>query len=158
MASVLSLTGVLRLRYEVKYVSYSNFKSTINKLRGQEDSIGNKLMAVVTFARDDEESVQIGKVIKEAIADGSYHIVFIDASITPLGNDLLDQYADAMANSIVNLKQDRSLANQYDNNAKDVLKNGAERSHQGSSWSIRRTSLLVSVLLPLISLLSTFCY
>lgn len=122
MASALSLTGALRLRYEVKYVSYSNFKLTINKLRGQEDSIGNKLMAVVTFARDDEESVQIGKVIKEAIADGSYHIVFIDASITPLGNDLLDQYADAMANSIVNLKQDRSLANQYDNNAKDVLK------------------------------------
>ena len=122
MASALSLTGALRLRYEVKYVSYSDFKLTINKLRGQEDSIGNKLMAVVTFARDDEESVQIGKAIKEAIADGSYHIVFIDASITPLGNDLLDQYADAMANSIVNLKQDRNLANQYDHNAKDVLK------------------------------------
>ena len=122
MESALSLAGALRLRYEVKYVSYSNFKSTINKLRGQEDSIGNKLMAVVTFARDDEESVQIGKAIKAAIADESYHIVFIDASITPLGNDFLDQYADAMANSIVNLKQDRSLANQYDNNAKDVLK------------------------------------
>lgn len=122
MESVLSLTGALRLRYEVRSVSYMDFKSTINKLRGQEDSFGNKLMAVVAFAKDDEESVQIGKAIKEAIADGSYHIVFIDASITPLGNDLLDQYADAMANSLVNIKQDRSLANQYDNNAKDVLK------------------------------------
>jgi len=122
MASALSLTGALRLRYEVRYVSYSDFKSTINKLRGQEESFGNKLMAVVAFARDDAESALIGKAITEAIADGSYHIVFIDASITPLGNDLLDQYADAMANSVVNLKQDRSLANQYDNNAKDVLK------------------------------------
>lgn len=122
MESAISLTGALRLRYVMKYVSYSDFKSTINKLRGLEDSIGNKLMAVVAFARDDEESVQIGKAIKEAIADGSYHIVFIDASITPLGNDLLEQYADAMANSIVNLRQDRSLANQYDTNAKEALK------------------------------------
>lgn len=122
MASALSLTGALRLRYEVRYVSYSDFKSTINKLRGQEDSFGNKLMAVMAFARDDEESAQIGKAIREAIADGSYHIIFIDASITPLGYDFLDQYADAMANSVVNLKQDRSLANHYDNNAKDVLK------------------------------------
>ena len=122
MESAISLTGALRLRYVIEYVSYSNFKSTINKMRGQEDQYGNKIMTVVTFARDDSESVQIGKAIKEAIADGSYHIVFIDASITPLGNDLLDQYADAMANSIVNLKQDRGLAAQYDSNAKDVLK------------------------------------
>lgn len=122
MQSAISLTGTLRLRYVMKYVSYSDFKSTINQLRGQEDSLGNKLMAVTTFARDDAESVQIGKVIKEAIADGSYHIVFIDASITPLGNDLLEQYADAMANSVVNLKQDRGLAAQYDANAKEALK------------------------------------
>lgn len=122
MQSAISLTGALRLRYVMKYVSYSDFKSTINQLRGQEDSLGNKLMAVTTFARDDAESVQIGKVIKEAIADGSYHIVFIDASITPLGNDLLEQYADAMANSVVNLKQDRGLAAQYDANAKEALK------------------------------------
>ncbi|EFV00613.1 hypothetical protein HMP0721_2430 [Pseudoramibacter alactolyticus ATCC 23263] len=122
MQSAISLTGALRLRYVMKYVSYSDFKSTINQLRGQEDSLGNKLMAVTTFARDDAESVQIGKAIKEAIADGSYHIVFIDASITPLGNDLLEQYADAMANSVVNLKQDRGLAAQYDANAKEALK------------------------------------
>lgn len=122
MQSAISLTGALRLRYMMKYVSYSDFKSTINQMRGQEDSLGNKLMAVTAFARDDAESVQIGKAIKEAIANGSYHIVFIDASITPLGNDLLEQYADAMANSVVNLKQDHDLAGQYDANAKEALK------------------------------------
>lgn len=120
--SAISLSGALKLRYVMKYVSYGDFKSTINQLRGQEDSYGNKLMAVVTFARDDAESMQIGKAIKEAIADRSYHIVFIDASITPLGGDLLEQYADAMANSVVNLKQDHGLAAQYDANAKEVLK------------------------------------
>ena len=122
MQSAISLTGALRLRYEMRYVSYSDFKSTINQLRGQEETFGNKIMAVTAFARDDAESVQIGKAIKEAVADGSYHIVFIDASITPLGNDLLEQYADAMANSVVNLKQDRGLAAYFDTNAKDILK------------------------------------
>ena len=131
MQSAISLTGALRLRYVMKYVSYSNFKSTINQLRGQEDSFGNKLMAVATFARDDAESVQIGKAIKDAIADGSYHIVFIDASITPLGNDLLEQYTDAMANSVMNLKQDRGLAAQYDANAKEALKKWREKISSG---------------------------
>lgn len=122
MSLAISLTGPLRLRYEMRYVSYSDFKSTINKLRSQEDLFGNKIMAVAAFARDDAESMQIGKAIREAIADGSYHIVFIDASITPFGNDLMEQYADAMANSVVNIKQDRGLAAQYESNAKEVLK------------------------------------
>jgi hypothetical protein len=122
MQSAIALTGALRLRYEIRYVSYSDFKPTINKLRGQEDSFGNKIMAVAAFARDDNESIQIDKAIRDAVADGSYHIVFIDASKTPLGNDMLEQYADAMSNSVVNIKQDRGLANQYDANAKEVLK------------------------------------
>ena len=120
--SAISLKRALCLRYVIKYVSYDDFKLTINKLRSQEDSYGNKLMAVVTFAKNDAESVQIGKAIEEAMSDESYHIVFIDASITPLGNDLLEQYADAMANSVVNIKQDRTLAAQYNTNAKEVLK------------------------------------
>ncbi len=124
MQSAIPLSGALRLRYVVRYASYSNsnFKNTINQLRNQEDSFGNKIMAVVTFAKDDAESAAIGKAIKEAIADGSYHIVFIDASITPLGSDLLEQYVDAMANSVVNLKSDRGLAGQYESNAKEALK------------------------------------
>lgn len=122
MQSAISLSGALRLRYVLRYASYSDFKTTINQLRNQEDSLGNKIMAVVTFAKNDAESVAIGKAIKETIADESYHIVFIDASITPFGSDLLEQYVDAMANSVVNLKQDRGLAAQYESNAKEVLK------------------------------------
>lgn len=122
MQSAFALTGALRLRYVVKYASQRDFRPTINQLRNQEDSLGNKLMAVVTFAKDDAESVAIGKAIKEAVSDGTYHIIFIDASFTPLGSDLLEQYVEAMANSVVNLKQDRGLANQYDSIAKEVLK------------------------------------
>lgn len=126
-----SLKGALGLRYVLKCVSQSDFKKTINELMSEENSFGNKLLAVAAFARDDTESFALGKAIKEAVADGKYHIVFIDASITPLGGDRLDQYAEAMANSVVNLKQDTGLAKQYESNAKDVLKKWREQILSG---------------------------
>ncbi len=122
IASAISLGGALRSRYFIKCVAASDFKSTINSLRNQEGTLGNRIAAVVTFAKDEAESAIIGKQIKEAIADGSYHMVFIDASITPLGGDLMEQYVEAMANAVINLKQDRGLAAQYEANAKEVLK------------------------------------
>lgn len=122
IASAFSLNGALRLRYELRFVSKTDFKLTINNLRTQEDSFGNRIIAVAVFAKDDAESVELGRMIKEAIADGSYHIIFIDASTNPLGKDLIEQYADAMSNSVVNLKQDRGLASQYETNAKEILR------------------------------------
>lgn len=131
MPAAISLTGALRLRYEIKYVSSSNFKLVINQMRGQEASFGNKILAVAAFAKDEAESIQIGKAIKEALADGSYPIVFIDASSNPLGRDLLDQYAEKMANSTLNIKQDRALAAQYEAQAKEVLKKWREKVASG---------------------------
>lgn len=131
ISSAISLNGALKLRYLVKYVSVNDFKPTINLLRSQEPTIGNKIMAVVSFAKDDTESATIGKYIKEAIADISYNIVFIDASLTPLGNDLMEQYVEAMANSVINLKQDRGLAAQYDVNSKETLKKWRNRITDG---------------------------
>ena len=126
-----SMRGALGLRYMLKCVSQGDFKKTINELMAEENSFGNKLLAVAAFARDDAESIALGKAIKEAVADGCYHIVFIDASLAPLGNDRLEQYADAMANSVVNLKQDISLARQYESNAKEALKKWREQVVSG---------------------------
>lgn len=131
VSSIFSLSGALRLRYELRFASKTDFKTTINKLRSLEDSFGNKIIAVVTFAKDDTESVEIGKMIKDAMADESYHIVFVDASINPLGKDALEQYVEAMSNSVVNLKQDRGLAAQYDANAKEILKKWCSKITDG---------------------------
>lgn len=122
MESAISLGGALRLRYELHFASVSDFKATINSLRAKEASFGNIIVAVMTFAKDDAESVAIGRAIKEAIIDGSYKMIFIDASTNPLGKDLQDQYVEAMANHVLNIKQDRGLAAQYENNAKEILK------------------------------------
>lgn len=88
-------------------------------------------MAIMTFARDDKESVAIGKMINELLKDDSYHITFIDASITPLGNDLLDQYANAMANATYQKGKDNDLSRQYERDAKDILKKWRQRIENG---------------------------
>lgn len=43
MQSALSLSGALRLRYALRLASYADFKSTINTLRNQGDTLGNKI-------------------------------------------------------------------------------------------------------------------
>lgn len=122
LESAFSFSGALPLRYELRFVSKTNFKTETNKLRTNEDSFGNKIIAVVVLAKDDIESTELDKMIKEAISDESYHMIFIDASINPLGKDLMEQYVDAMSNAMVSSKQDRGLASQYESNANDILK------------------------------------
>lgn len=120
--SAIELRGALKLRYELKYAASNDFRQTINQLRNQEADLENKIMAIATFAKDDMESAAIGKKIQDALKDETYNIVFIDASITPLGSDLYEQYVDAMANSLYHRGKDNTQANQYEEYAKEVLK------------------------------------
>ena len=116
------LGGALKLRYELKYVSSSDFDSTIRLLRNQEANYEDNIVAVVCFAKDDAESVVIGKKIRDAINNGSNHMVFIDASRTPFGSDGYSQYREDMAQSMYQQGKDNTLATQYANNAKESLK------------------------------------
>lgn len=121
VADALTLGGALKLRYEVKYVSSSDFDTQIKALRNQEERFVNKIIAVVCFAKDDSESVVIGKKIRNALADGSYNMIFIDAT-TPLGNDGYSQYRNDMAQSMYQQGKDNTLAAQYAANAREALK------------------------------------
>ena len=88
-------------------------------------------MTIVALAKDDQEAIAINKQIEDAIQSGDYSFVFIDASLNPLGNDLLDQYAEAMANSVINMNQDKGLAKQYERNAADALKKWCNKIIEG---------------------------
>lgn len=127
----LTLGGALKLRYELRYVSSSDFDSTIKLLRNQEVNYTGKIVAVVSFAKDDNEGVLIGKKIKDAIDDGSYNMIFIDASTTPLGKDGYEQYCDNMAQSMYQQGKDNILARQFDTNAKEALKKWKSRISDG---------------------------
>lgn len=125
------LGGALKLRYVLKYVSSADFDSQIKLLRNQEANYENNIVAVVCFAKDDNESIVIGKKIRNAIADGSYNMIFIDATTTTFGNDGYTQYRDDMAQSMYQQGKDNTLAAQYANNAKDSLKKWKSRITAG---------------------------
>lgn len=129
--SCITLGGALRLRYELRYVSSTDFDTQIKQLRNQEASYENKIVAVVCFAKDDAESVTIGKKIRDALKDGSYNMIFIDATTTPFGRDGYNQYRDDMAQSMYQQGKDNTLAGQYANNAKDALKKWKSRINDG---------------------------
>lgn len=125
------LGGALKLRYELRFVSASDFDSTIKQLRNTEEKYENKIVAVVCFAKDDAESVVIGKKIRDALAAGTYNMVFIDATRTPFGADGYSTYRHDMALSMSQQGKDGGLATQYANNAKDSLKKWKSRITAG---------------------------
>lgn len=131
LPEAVSLGGALKLRYEMRYVSASDFDSTIKLLRNQESSFTNKIIAVVCFAKDDSESVVVGKKIRDALQDGTYNMTFIDASTTPLGKDGYEQYCDNMAQSMYYQGKDNNQARQFETNAKDALKKWKNRIASG---------------------------
>lgn len=122
IVDAISLGGALKLRYELRYVSSSDFDSTIKQLRNTEEKYANKIVAVVCFAKDDAESVVLGKKIHDALAAGTYNMIFIDASRTPFGADGYGVYRHDMALSMSQQGKDPALVTQYANNAKDSLK------------------------------------
>ena len=131
IVDVIMLEGALKLRYELRYVSSSDFDSTIRQLRNSEEKYENKIVAVVCFAKDDSESVVIGKKICAALEAGVYNMIFIDASRTPFGIDGYGMYRHDKALSMSQHGKDNTLANQYDNNARESLKKWKARIATG---------------------------
>ena len=131
VADAITLNGALKLRYELCYVSSSDFDSKIRALRSQEANYDNKIVAVICFAKDDAESSILGKKIHDAVKDSSYHMIFIDATSTPFGKDGYSQYRSDMAQSMYQQSKDKSLAAQYANNAREALKKWKIRLSDG---------------------------
>lgn len=131
IVDAITLGSALKLRYELRFVSASDFDSTIKQLRNTEEKYENKIIAVVCFAKDDAESVVIGKRIRDALAAGTYNMIFIDATTTPFGTDGYSTYRHDMALSMSQQGKDNTLATQYASNAKESLKKWKCRIESG---------------------------
>lgn len=131
VTDAITLGGALKLRYELKYVSVSDFDQAIRMLRNREAEFENKIPAVVSFAKNDLEATMLSKKIQDAIKDGSFHMVFIDTTVTPFGQAGYSQYCNEMAQSMYQQGKDNTLATQYSSNAKDELKKWKTRIASG---------------------------
>lgn len=103
LETVLSLPPALRLRYEMNPgngnlvpVTSADFTRKINELK--DAPMGWHFLAVIAFAKNDDEATALRKMIKEAAQNDEYrNIVFIDALSTVLGEDDFDAYVDFAA-------------------------------------------------------------
>lgn len=129
---MINLTGAIGERYLQRYAGATNFSNVINYLRSQEYSLGNHIQLVTVYAKDDFESTALKNSIRNTLKDGSYHMIFLDVSLTPMGMDLFEQYIDARANEEYQLKIDKSEAQRYQRIAEDVLKKWQAKISNGA--------------------------
>ncbi len=133
-SDIVTLTGALKLRYEIAVVSHTDFNSVIKRIRNSSIAKTEKINAVIAFAKDNIESAAISKFIDAAIKDGSYNMIFIDASTTTLSRDIWEQYINNKVNAQYQSGKDNALAKQYQNNAEDALKKWAKRIADGKFY------------------------
>ncbi|MCR5186519.1 MAG: hypothetical protein K6D97_05340 [Clostridia bacterium] len=134
LANVLKLSPALRLRFEetpgtgkILTASTTDFARMLNVLKTRDSHW--KCTAVICFAKDEEEAVSIRKMVKEAALNPDYsNIVFIDASSTPIGEDLLDNYVNFSA-----------MASYYQGNNNNSSRENAQKAQRvlSSDWQAR---------------------
>ena len=129
LATVLSLSPALRLRYEsepntgkINAVTHLDFTRTINILRENTASAW-RFHAVIAFAKNEIEAIAFRKVVKSAAAEKQYeNIVFIDALSTPLGEEAFEQYVNHKAMSLYYQGSNNRSSTESEDKAKNILK------------------------------------
>lgn len=105
-------------RYIVEATSYASFTATVQKMKALQRPERFKL--IITFSINDTEQQQLHQQIVKAVNMPSNDIVFVEC-MTPLGKDLLQQYANNMAFSKYHTGKDNTQAKHFANQAGNVL-------------------------------------
>lgn len=138
LRSTVELSGALKARYNLAYATVTDFDGEIKKANNP-DSASNKLYAIVTIARDDNERAVLQKKIKVFYElNTNSDVVVIDTSNTILGeanyNEFVENYAMALAIGNSDINQRKT----YEGYAIDVLKNWAKKIKTGDFYVYSR--------------------
>lgn len=144
LASALSLTPPLRLRYAVNtdtgalpVVTVTNFVKMVDQLKVKDTSW--HFFAVLALARTDEEAQTFRNMIKKTIGNAEYKtILVIDALSSPLGLELFEEYVSYSAMSMYYNGNNNQQSKDNARKAREVLdRTWRDRIHDGSFivWS-----------------------
>lgn len=144
LASALSLTPPLRLRYAVNtdtgalpVVTVTNFVRMMDQLKVKDTSW--HFFAVLALARTDEEAQTFRNMIKKTIGNAEYKtILVIDALSSPLGLELFEEYVSYSAMSVYYNGNNNQQSKDNARKAREVLdRTWRDRIHDGSFivWS-----------------------
>lgn len=144
LASALSLTPPLRLRYAVNtdtgalpVVTVTNFVKMMDQLKVKDTSW--HFFAVLALARTDEEAQTFRNMIKKTIGNAEYkNILVIDALSSPLGLELFEEYVSYSAMSMYYNGNNNQQSKDNARKAREVLdRTWRDRLHDGAFivWS-----------------------
>jgi hypothetical protein len=120
LMNALTLRENLAERYHMEVVqAVSNtFMTNVIKLNGWAEEHPFNFTIVVCFALSDEEQADAKRYIEQAIACGkSPSVMFLDATLVPMGKDLTNQYVENMAYSTYYAKKNNDQAKHFNNEA-----------------------------------------
>lgn len=144
LASALSLTPPLRLRYAVNtdtgalpVVTVTNFVKMMDQLKVKDTSW--HFFAVLALAKTDEEAQAFRNMIKKTIGNADYkNILVIDALSSPLGLELFEEYVNYSAMSMYYNGNKNQQSKDNARKAREVLdRTWRDRIHDGAFivWS-----------------------
>lgn len=141
LATALSLTPALKLRFaldpdsgSLPVVTISDFTKTMDSLKNKEASW--HFFAVLALAKDEDEALNFRNLIRRTVANEAYkNIIVIDALSSPLGKEAFEQYVDFSAMSEYYQGNNNQLAKDNGRKAKDVLnRTWKDKIHDGQFY------------------------
>lgn len=116
--SVLKLSLDSNARYTTYVATIDDLDKKISNANGKTTDLVTSI--IFTVAKDENEAVALQKKILEKSKINN-DLIFIDASMKPLGLDDFNQYITYKANAEFNNNKDKKTSENYLKNAKDIL-------------------------------------
>lgn len=119
LIGAITLPPAINGRYILNGADYDNFSAIVNKLATTSQL--NRFSVLVTFALNDNEAVRLKNQIINEIKMERYDIIYVDASLSPMGKDLFEQYVESMAYSRYYAQNDKHRAGEFQKQASNCL-------------------------------------
>ena len=124
-----TLPPALKQRFVTDAAGYDRFTSAAKRM-GQETP-PERFPLLATFAITDDEAKQTRQKILQAVNQPDNRLIFVE-SLTPMGNDLYEQYVDNMAYSFYHAQKNKEQAANFQKQAMDVLKDWRSKIENGA--------------------------
>lgn len=117
-------------RFILNGAAYGNFAPAVAKLAA--NSRSERFSVLVTFALNDVEAAQVKNQIVSSVSAGKHDFIYLDASLSPMGKDLFEQYVESMAYSRYYAQNDKHRAGEFQKQAANCLNEWKTRVSSGA--------------------------
>ena len=130
LIGAITLPPAISGRYILNGAAYGNFTPAVAKLAAI--SHPERFSTLVTFALNDDEASQVKNQIVSSIKSGKHNFIYVDASLSPMGKDLFEQYIESMAYSRYYAQNDKHRAGEFQKQASKCLNDWKEKIAGGA--------------------------